>query len=209
VAGRRIRRVGLAAGAGLLAGAVWARKHPSACPYSARWLLEVPRPNLTVRPLLVVLAPKPGERILEVGPGTGYHALPVAAALAPDGTLDAFDVQQPMLDDLMRRAAAQGIQNIVPTQGDARRLPYEDAMFDGAYLVTVLGEIPDQDAALRELIRVLKPQGRLVFGETPPLDPHFVTFGALRSRAEAVGLVFEERRGSPLLGYLARFRKPS
>jgi len=55
--------------------------------------------------------------------------------------------------------------NITPTRSDARELPYEDDSFDAAYLVAVLGEIPDQNAALRELARVLKPGGRLVVGE--------------------------------------------
>ena len=93
-----------------------------------------------------------------------------------------------------------------PMQGDARHLPYADESFDGAYLVTVLGEIPDQDAALRELRRVLKPSGRLVVGETFVGDPHVVRFGAMRERAERAGLRFDQRLGSPL-GFFARFRK--
>ena len=51
----------------------------------------------------------------------------------------------------------------------------------------MLGEIPDQDAALRELRRVVKPSGRIVVGELFG-DPHMVTHGALRSRATASGL---------------------
>jgi trans-aconitate 2-methyltransferase len=54
------------------------------------------------------------------------------------------------------------VTNITATQGDARRLPYGNAAFDAAYLVAVLGEIPDEDAALRELARALKPGGRLI-----------------------------------------------
>ena len=65
----------------------------------------------------------------------------------------------------MREAAKRGIANIESTLGDAQALPYDDDSFDAAYLVTVLGEIPDQDAALRELARVVRPGGRLVVGE--------------------------------------------
>lgn len=199
------RRVALLAGAGGLAAAVgWARTHPSACPYSQRWMLELPRPFITAERLRTILEPRPGERLLEVGPGIGHHALPVAEAIRPDGTLDVFDLQQEMLDDLMGRARERGLANLVPTQGDARTLPYPDAVFDGAYLVTVLGEVPDQEAALRELRRVVRPGGRLVVGEIP-FDPHFVTLGALRSRAEAAGFAFEQRLGPPALGYFARF----
>ena len=117
-----------------------------------------------------------------MGPGTGYYALPVAEWLAPDGQLDVLDVQQEMLDHTLRRAREHGIDNITPARADARELPYPDDSFDGAYLVTVLGEIPDQDAALRELRRVVKPGGRIVVGELFG-DPHMVTHGALAGRA--------------------------
>ena len=108
-----------------------------------------------------------------------------------------------MLDQTVRRAHESGISNIVPVRGDARELPYPDNCFDAAYLNFVLGEIPDGDAALRELRRILKPGGRLVVGEAFT-DPHMVRFGVLRTRAEAAGLEFERRLGGSL-GYYARF----
>lgn len=70
----------------------------------------------------------------------------------------------------------------------------------------VLGEVPDQRAALRELGRVLKSGGRLVVGETFP-DFHMVPFGALRRRAEAAGLGFERKIGWSM-GYFVSFRTP-
>jgi ubiquinone/menaquinone biosynthesis C-methylase UbiE len=70
----------------------------------------------------------------------------------------------------------------------------------------VLGEIPDQDASLRELARVLRPQGRLMVGESAAAgDPHAVTFGTLCRRAERAGFTFERRVGGPLAGF-ASFR---
>jgi len=142
--------------------------------------------------------------MLEVGPGTGYYTLDVAEQIAPDGgMLDILDLQQEMLDHTMRRASERGIMNIVPTQGDAASLPYPDDTFDAAYMTVTLGEVPDQDAALYELRRVLKPDGRLVVGEIFG-DPHMVTFGWLRAHAEAAGLQFEQRLGGRL-AYFARF----
>jgi protein-L-isoaspartate O-methyltransferase len=205
VSGVQTRTVALAAAGAVVGGALWWRTHPSACPYGQRFWVEPPHPLITRRRLREVLAPVPGERVLEVGPGTGYYSLEVAGWVAPGGTLDIFDLQQQMLEHTMRRAAERGVENITATQGDARRLPYPDATFDAAYLIAVLGEIPDQDQALRELARVLKPAGRLVVGELFG-DPHWVSPRTLERRAEAAGLRFERRSGSPL-GYFARFSR--
>jgi ubiquinone/menaquinone biosynthesis C-methylase UbiE len=112
-----------------------------------------------------------------------------------------YDLQQEMLDHTLCRAQTAGVSNIQPQRGDAHRLPYPDAMFDAAFLVAVLGEIPDQSAALRELNRVLKPGGRLVVGELAG-DPHMVTARALRERGSAAGLRFVRRVGPPF-GYFA------
>ena len=192
--------VGVTAGA-----ALWWRRNPSACPYGQRFWVETPHPFITRARLRSALAPQPGERLLEVGPGTGYYTLDVAESLQPGGSIDVFDLQQEMLDHTRRRAEKRGITNLTSTQGDARELPYADSSFDGAYLVAVLGEIPDQDQALRELARVIRPGGRLIVGELFG-DPHWVSPGRLRERAEQAGLRFDERLGTPL-GYFARFRR--
>lgn len=192
---------------GLSAIVVWAkraREDPSPCPYAQRLFLNLPRPFMRRQTLRDMLDLTPGERVLEVGPGTGYYSLDVARQIAPDGRLDVLDLQQPMLDELMHRAATLGMANLVATRGDARDLPFPDATFDAAFLVATLGEIPDPDLALRELHRVLKPGGRLVVGEGQP-DPHMLTIDTLRSRAEAAGFIFDGHEGTPL-GYFARFR---
>ena len=198
---RKLALIGLGALAGV---ALWWRRNPSACPYSQRFWVEAPHPLITRRRLREALAPQAGERLLEVGPGTGYYALPVAEWLGPDGTLDIFDLQQDMLDHTTGRARQAGLTTLVATQGDARALPYPDDVFDGAYLVAVLGEIPDQEAALRELARVVRPGGRVVVGEVIG-DPHWVSPAALERRAGAAGLRLERRVGSPL-GYFAVLR---
>lgn len=198
------RKLAAAASLALAAGLAWQRISPSACPYSLRWLLVFPRPGLSRDRLAAILDPGPGERLVEVGPGTGHFALPMAERVGQRGTVVGVDLQQGMLDDLAESASRRGLANIELRQGDATALPYEDGSFDGAFLVTVLGEIPDQDAALRELRRVLKPGGRVVFGETI-FDPHLVSLGTLRRRCEGAGLRFERVLGVAPLGFYARF----
>lgn len=190
-----------AAGAATLGAALWWRKNPSACPYGQRLWVEVPHPVITRDRLREVLDPAPDERILEIGPGTGYYTYALARWV-PEGTVEIFDLQQEFLDHAMRGAAERGIENIAPTQGDATRLPYEDASVDAVILTAVLGEIPDPGAALREIRRVLKPGGRLIVGELFG-DPHFTTLASLKRQAPEAGLAYESHSGNKL-AYFAR-----
>jgi ubiquinone/menaquinone biosynthesis C-methylase UbiE len=202
---RRLRSALLTAVAAWLILRAWAAVRPTAFPYFARSILDLPRPLLTRGRLLAILDPAPGERMLEVGPGTGYYTVPVAARLQPEGILDILDVRQRFLDHTVERARRRGIVNVVATRGDGGLLPYQDRFFDAVYLVSVLGEIPNPEAGLREFRRVLKPTGRLVVGEIF-IDPDFPRIGWLVQRARAAGLQLERRTGSPL-AYCACFRR--
>lgn len=197
-----MRRIALIAVAALGAAALWWRKNPSACPYGQRFWVEAPHPLITRDRLREVLDPRSGERILEIGPGTGYYTLDLAGWVGPDGSVEIFDLQQEFLDHTLERAAERGVTNVVPTRGDATALPYDDDSVDAVVLTAVLGEIPDRAAAMREIARVLKPGGRLVVGELFG-DPHFTTLGALGRLGEAAGLLVAGRSGPPF-GYFAR-----
>ena len=72
---------------------------------------------ITRERLRATLAPTPGERILEIGPGTGYYTLDLAEWVGPDGTLEIFDIQQEMLDHTMGRASERGLSNVNATRG--------------------------------------------------------------------------------------------
>lgn len=207
---RVFRLIAAAVGLGIAIiglNAIRSRRNPSACPYQARFSLSLPRPFVKRQRLRRALTPQPGERVLEVGPGTGYYTFDVAEWITPDGTLDIIDIQQKMLAHLEQRATEREITNITSQQGDAQHLPYDDDSFDAAYLVTVLGEVPDQDAALCELFRVVKPGGCVVVGETLP-DPHMIPFDSLRDRAATAGFEYDRRFGWAG-GYVARFHVPS
>jgi ubiquinone/menaquinone biosynthesis C-methylase UbiE len=191
-----------AGAAATLAAALWWRKNPSACPYGQRFWVEAPHPIITRERLRSVLRPEPGERLLEIGVGTGYYSLELAEWVSPEGKLELFDLQQEFLDHVMRAAGERGLSNLVPTQGDATQLPYEDASVDAVILTAVLGEIPDSVAALHEIRRVLKPTGRLVVGELFG-DPHFTTRGSLQRLGSEAGLGLTEQSGN-WFGYFAR-----
>jgi ubiquinone/menaquinone biosynthesis C-methylase UbiE len=191
-----------AAALATLGAALWWRKNPSACPYGQRFWVEAPHPVITRARLRSILRPEPGERILEIGPGVGYYTLDMAGWVGPEGKVEIFDLQQKFLDHTTDRAGEQGLTNVIPTQGDATALPYEDDSMDAVALTAVLGEIPDPVAALREIARVLKPDGRLIVGELFG-DPHFTTIGSLKSQSSEAGLSLEDRSGN-WFAYFAR-----
>ncbi len=200
----RVRTLLGVAGAATLAAALWWRKNPSACPYGQRFWVEAPHPVITRDRLREVLDPQLGERLLEIGPGTGYYTLDMAEWVGAEGRVEIFDLQQEFLDHVTRRAAERGHENVVPTRGDATALPYEDDSVDAVVLTAVLGEIPDPVAALREIRRVLKPGGRLVVGELFG-DPHFTTLASLKRQTAEAGLLHETNSGN-WFAYFARLR---
>jgi len=200
---RRSRALLGAVAGGTLGAALWWRKNPSACPYGQRFWVEAPHPIITRERLRGVLRPEPGERLLEIGVGTGYYSLDLAEWVGPEGKVELFDLQQKFLDHVMRAAAERGLENLVPTQGDATALPFADASVDAVVLTAVLGEVPDTAGALREIRRVLVPGGRLVVGELFG-DPHFTTLANLERQCGEAGLRLERRSGN-WFGYFARF----
>jgi len=180
------------------------RNNPAPLPYKQRFVLELPR-LLNRSQLHEVLSPESDERILEVGPGTGRYSLPVAEQLDSDGSLHVLDIQQEMVDHTVQRARDEEVDGITAIHANAQQLPYPDDHFDAVYLVSAIGEIPDQEQALEEMHRILRPDGRLVVGESIA-DPDMIRFGTLRDRCESSGFTFEQRAGRRI-SYFARFRK--
>lgn len=103
------------------------------------------------------LEPQPGERWLDVGCGTGAVAMRAARAGADVTGLDLSDV---MIATARQRAADEGLE-ISYDVGDAEQLPYPDAEFDVVSSSVGLFLAPDHEAVASELVRVVRPGGRL------------------------------------------------
>jgi SAM-dependent methyltransferase len=147
-----------------------------------------------------------GQTVLELGPGPGYYTIEASRLVGGTGRLVCLDLQPGMLDLLAPRLAENGVTNCATVVADATRLPLSDRCVDLAYLITVLGEVPDRPSALAELRRVVKPGGTLAFGESLG-DPDYVFQATLRDLCRVLG--FEEmacRRD--MMGYTMRFRAP-
>jgi ubiquinone/menaquinone biosynthesis C-methylase UbiE len=145
--------------------------------------------------LHAILAPRPGERLLEVGAGSGMYALELADAILPGGTIDLVDDQPRLLEVAIRRARERRLANVTAVFADVRYLPFDDGAFDAAYVIAALGRVTSPEAALQEIARVLRRGGRLVVGELND-DPHVI--GPARLRTLAACAAFQiSRRDSP------------
>ena len=139
-----------------------------------------------------------GMRVLDAGCGPGRLTVPIAERVGEAGRVVALDRQPRMLRRLQQRVADHGITNVEMVLGriGEGRLPVES--FDIAVLVTVLGEIPEKVAALREIRGALRADGVLSVTEVLP-DPHYLSLARVRALAAEAGLrerqVFEGRVG--------------
>ncbi len=111
----------------------------------------------------------PGQKLLDVGTGTGVVALTAARAGAQ---VSALDLTPELLAVAHENARIAGHEDIAWTEGDAEQLPYPDASFD--VVLSQFGHMfaPRPDVAVAEMRRVLKPGGRIAFATWPP--EHFV-----------------------------------
>jgi len=162
----------------IIVAVIWrhaSRRQSLPCPVWLRWLVELDNPfTKTNRAAFIVeqLDLTPGMHVLDAGCGPGRLTMPIARQVGPDGRVVAMDIQQGMLDRTRAKAEAAGLVNIDYLQAGLGegRLPTE--YLDRAVLVTVLGEILDQSAAMQELFNTLKPGGVLSVTEVI-FDPHF------------------------------------
>ncbi|MCO5296737.1 MAG: ubiquinone/menaquinone biosynthesis methyltransferase [Fimbriimonadaceae bacterium] len=133
------------------------------------------------------LALEPGQRVLDVCCGTGDFMEPLRRAVGPEGLVAGLDFCLPMLERA-RAKQAPGPLGL----GDACRLPIATGVLDGASVGWGIRNVPDIDAAHRELARVLKPGGRFV-----SLDMAKPRGAFLRALSDVLF-----RKGVPLMGRL-------
>ena len=112
--------------------------------------------------LLAQAAPQPGEQVLDVACGTGVVSLAMAAAVGPAGSVLGVDLSAGMVASAEARAQAAGVPQARFARMDAEALALPAASFDLVVCALGLMYLPDADAALREMQRVLRPGGRAV-----------------------------------------------
>jgi ubiquinone/menaquinone biosynthesis C-methylase UbiE len=110
--------------------------------------------------MLDLVAPQPGERVLDVACGTGLVSFRLAEAVGARGAVVGTDISGEMIETARRFAAERDIANASFERSDAEALPFADGSFDAAVCGLGLMYVPDPVKALGEIRRLLRPGGR-------------------------------------------------
>lgn len=142
--------------------------------------LEDPERRRWLPPAEVVAALEleAGHKVVDVGAGTGYFAVPMAGEIGAQGKVWAVDVQPEMLEHLRGKLTLPGApSNVELVHGDAAATTLPDASADLVFLANVWHEVEDPQAVQREVRRLLGPGGRIAVldwrpdAEQPPGPP--------------------------------------
>jgi len=144
---------------------------------------------------LSAFGPAPGERVLDVGTGPGFLAGAIAEAVGDSGSVCGVDVSEPLLE--IARSQSGDQYDIEFRHGDATKLPCPDEAFDAVVSTQVLEYVPDVDAALAEIHRVLRAGGRVALLDTD--WDSIVWHSSDRTRMTRVLTAWEEHAAHPFL----------
>lgn len=174
-----------------------ARRRALPCPPAFIWLLENRAMERVAGSSLLFdrAGISIGMHVLDAGCGPGRLTLPLAERVGERGSVLAVDLQEGMLARVRDRLREQGVSQVRTLRAPLGGGSLPERTFDRALLVTVLGEIPDRVAALREIRSSLKPGGILSVTEVFP-DPHYQRRDTVRRLAQQAGLEVRETFGN-------------
>jgi ubiquinone/menaquinone biosynthesis C-methylase UbiE len=164
------------------------------CPAWLYWCVEMDNPFAKACHAKIIvenLSLEPGMKVLDAGCGSGRVTIPIAEKIGPNGQVTAMDIQQGMLDVVQGKMRMHNVHNVCLLLAGLGENKLEHNVYDRAILVTVLGEIPNQRAALQEIYNALKKGGILSVSETI-FDPHFQRKQSVIDVAKSVG--FHEKK---------------
>lgn len=103
----------------------------------------------------------PGTRVLDVCCGSGASAIPAAETVGPTGAVVGVDLAENLLALARSKAKERGLNNVEFRHGDLTQLPFDEGSFDVVVCVFGIFFVPDMEAALRELRRVMRSGGKV------------------------------------------------
>ena len=108
---------------------------------------------------------RPGETVVDVGSGAGFDSLVAGRTEGPAGSVTGVDMTPDMLRKARRNARRMGASNVTFRKAFVEKLPVPDGSADVVISNGVINLVPDKEAALREIFRVLKPGGPLYLAD--------------------------------------------
>jgi ubiquinone/menaquinone biosynthesis C-methylase UbiE len=143
--------------------------HHRVCPFWIGYLLASPLRKLVQNPRSI-LGPfvKPGMTVMDIGPAMGFFTLPMAQLLEGNGRVICVDLQQKMLDALMKRARQAQLDSFIqPRLCNNESLAIDDLadQIDFALAFAMIHEVPDPLRLFAEIAKALKKNGRLLVAE--------------------------------------------
>lgn len=153
-------------------------------PHQWAFTLLLPLRKIFISPkqLIERMELEENHSVLELGPGPGFFSIPVAKKLKKGGLVLA-DIQQEMLDYAKKRILKRKLTNVEYYNCNGTNFDFADESFDRIFMVTVLGEVENQDEYMQEFYRMLKPGGILSVSEQAG-DPDKMTAEQIRELAE-------------------------
>jgi arsenite methyltransferase len=106
-----------------------------------------------------------GERVVDIGSGGGFDVFIASQQVGPDGHVIGIDMTQKMLDKSRRTAAQMGVSNVEFREGLLEQIPVDDGWADVVISNGVINLCSDKQLVMTEIIRVLRPGGRLQFAD--------------------------------------------
>lgn len=159
------------------------------CPVWLSGLVEMDNPFIKIAQAQTIVSNahvKEGMKVLDMGCGPGRVVIPLAKAVGNQGVIVAMDIQEEMLKKVQSRVKKEGLSNVVYLHAGLGNGVLEKHEYDCIVMVTVLGEIPNQETAFEELYRSLKVGGTLSITEFIA-DPHFQRQFQVKDLAKEVG----------------------
>jgi len=106
-----------------------------------------------------------GEMVLDVGCGAGVDAIIAGLMVGPDGSVEGVDIVSEIIARAAKNLKLTNLNNVKFNTITGEKLPFGDSTFDVIISNGVINLIPDKEAILKEILRVLKPAGRLMLAD--------------------------------------------
>lgn len=175
-------------------------------PYQFAFTLLIPIRNIVLSPKKLIrrLNLRKDYNVIEVGSGPGYFSAEIARNI-PDGKLILTDIQEEMLKLAKKRLSRKKITNVEYHLCNGLDFPFGDNKFDVIYMVTVLGEVENQEQYIKDFFRMLRPGGVLSISEQAG-DPDKMSAEKIKELANGHGFKFDKLYGTKN-NFTINFRK--